>query len=62
MSNRSQFLVDVAQMGTVWVASLSLFGISVIGNTQASAIEAAMEAFRTHALMGEPGESCEVCS
>jgi hypothetical protein len=40
MSNRSQFSLEVAQMGKVWVASLSLFGISVIGATQAAAIEA----------------------
>lgn len=66
MSNRSQFSLEVAQMGKVWVASLSLFGISVIGATQAAAIEAVMEAFKTHALAGDPSdyfsESCEACS
>ena len=53
-------------MGKVWVASLSLLGISVIGATQAAAIEAVMEAFKTHALAGEPegylGEPCEACT
>lgn len=65
MSNRSQFSFEVAQMGKVWVASLSLLGISVIGGTKTAAIEAVMEAFKTHALAGMPdylGESCEVCS
>ena len=66
MSNRSQFSFEVAQMGKVWVASLSLFGISVIGATQAAAIEAVMEAFKTHALAGVPDdyvvEPCEACS
>lgn len=66
MSNRSQFSLEVAQMGKVWVASLSLFGISVIGATKAAAIEAVMEAFKTHALAGEPegylGEPCEACN
>jgi len=53
-------------MGKVWVGSLSLFGISVIGATQAAAIEAVMEAFKTHALAGVPDdylvEPCEACS
>jgi hypothetical protein len=66
MSNRSQFSLEVAQMGKVWVASLSLFGISVIGVTQAAAIEAVMEAFKTHALAGDPTdysvEPCDGCS
>lgn len=66
MSNRSQFSLEVAQMGKVWVASLSLLGISVIGATQAAAIEAVMEAFKTHALAGGPerhlAEPCEACN
>ena len=53
-------------MGKVWVASLSLFGISVIGATKAAAVEAVVEAFKTHALVGESeghlGEPCEACS
>jgi|LakMenEpi03Aug12_release.lakeMendotaPanAssembly.Ray.scaffolds.fasta_scaffold4450392_1 hypothetical protein len=62
MSNRSQFFVDVAQMGAVWVASLSLYGISVIGATRAAAIEAVMEAFKTHTSLGESSEPCEACT
>ena len=66
MSNRSQFSLEVAQMGKVWVASFSLFEISVIGATQAAAIEAVMEAFKTHAIAGDPNDYisdvCEACS
>jgi hypothetical protein len=50
-------------MGKVWVASFSLLGISAIGATEAAALEAVLEAYRTHALAGHPLDaSCEVCS
>lgn len=62
LAGQRQSRTRFAQMGKVWVASLSLLGISVIGATKAAAIEAVMEAFKTHALAGEPSESCEACS
>ena len=63
MSNRRQFSFEVAQMGKVWVASFSLLGISAIGATEAAALEAVLEAYRTHALAGySVAESCEVWS
>lgn len=63
MSNRRQFSFEVAQMGKVWVASFSLLGISAIGATEAAALEAVLEAYRTHALAGHPLDgNCEVCS
>lgn len=63
MNNRRQYVFEVAQMGEVWVASFSLLGISAIGATEAAALEAVLEAYRTHALVGHPvAESCEVCS
>lgn len=54
MTNRRQYSFEVAQMGTVWVASFSSLGISAIGATEAAALEAVLEAYRTHALSGQP--------
>lgn len=64
MSNRRQLSFEVAQMGKVWVASFSLLGISVIGVTEVAAIEAVMEAYKTHAITVDPVENevCEACS
>lgn len=66
MSNRSQYSFEIAQMGKVWVASISLLGISVIGATQTAAMQALFEAANTHSLAGGtggyPGDPCEACS
>ena len=48
MSNRRQSTFEVAQMGKVWIASISLFGISAIGATEADAIRGVLEALATH--------------
>lgn len=48
MSNRRQLSFDVAQMGKVWIASISLLGISAIGATEDDAIQAVLEAFASH--------------
>lgn len=63
MSNRRQFSFEVAQMGKVWVASFSLLGISAIGATEAAAIDAVMEAYKTHTIAGvSSDDGCEVCN
>ena len=54
--------MDVAQMGQVWVASLSILGISVVGASKSAAIEAVIEAFKTHTLAGDAEEPCEACA
>tara|TARA_R110002153_G_scaffold196254_2_gene349508 strand:- start:3437 stop:3661 length:225 start_codon:yes stop_codon:yes gene_type:complete len=50
MSNRRQLSLEVAQMGKVWVASFTLLGISAIGATESAAINAVLDAFKTHNL------------
>ena len=66
MSNRSQYSFEIAQMGKVWVASISLLGISVIGATQTAAMQALFEAANTHPLAGVtggyPDDPCDACS
>ncbi len=65
MSNRLQIPIEIGQMGKVWVASFSLLGISVVGATQADAVEAAFEALKTHFLAGVVEQDfapCEACS
>jgi hypothetical protein len=64
MSNRRQIPFEVGQMGKVWVASISLMGISAIGATEAAAIEGVLEAFKTHSTMGgpQPELTCESCT
>jgi len=48
MSNRRQLSFDVAQMGKVWIASISLLGVSAVGATEEDAIQAVLEAFASH--------------
>jgi hypothetical protein len=64
MSNRSQTTFEVAQMGAVWVASFTLMGISVIGNTKAAAIKGAFDAYETHFvdLADRNTDHCEACN
>lgn len=63
MNNRRQFSFEVAQMGKVWVASFTLLGISAIGATESAAINAVLDAFKTHNLVKPlPFEDCEVCN
>lgn len=65
MSNRRQIPFEVGQMGKVWVASISLMGISAIGTTQAAAIEGVLEALATHDVAQDQGReapSCESCT
>ena len=64
MSNRRQSPIEVGQMGNVWVASLALFGISAIGNSEVAAYEAVLEALRTHAVTGRSmiDAACESCT
>ena len=50
MTNRRQLSFEVAQMGKVWVASLSALGISAIGATEAAALQALRDAYQTHTL------------
>ena len=63
MSNRLQSTLEVAQMGAVWIASISIFGISAIGATQADALKGVVEALKTHAATERPAssEACEAC-
>ncbi|TAE78653.1 MAG: hypothetical protein EAZ84_00870 [Verrucomicrobia bacterium] len=66
MSNRRQSTFEVAQMGAVWIASISLFGISAIGATETAAIEGVLEALKTHSVANPTPSSasstgCEVC-
>ncbi len=66
MSNRSQHSFEIAQMGKVWVASMSVLGISVIGASQITAMQALFDAASTHSLVEGAvelsGESCEACN
>lgn len=53
-------------MGVVWIASISLFGISAVGAAEAAAIEGVLEALKTHsaarsAPIGDSSAACEVC-
>ena len=50
-------------MGAVWIASISIFGISAIGATQADALKGVVEALKTHAATERPAssEACEAC-
>lgn len=63
MSNRRQSTFEVARMGAVWIASISLFGISAIGATEADAIRGVLEALKTHSLAPDSPDpsACEVC-
>ena len=62
MSNRRQFSFEVGQMGKVWVASISLFGISAIGATERDALEAVFDALKTHgSAISNQVEDCESC-
>ena len=47
MSNRRQIPFEVGQMGKVWVASISLMGISAIGATEAAFERAVAEVTAT---------------
>jgi hypothetical protein len=50
-------------MGKVWVASFTLLGISAIGATESAAINAVLDAFKTHNLgSASAPEDCEACS
>ncbi len=63
MTNRRQLSLEVAQMGKVWVASFTLLGISAIGATESAAINAVLDAFKTHNLGSAAApEDCEACS
>lgn len=63
MSNRRQLSLEVAQMGKVWVASFTLLGISAIGATESAAINAVLDALKTHNLgSASAPEDCEACS
>lgn len=63
MSNRRQLSLEVAQMGKVWVASFTLLGISAIGATESAAINAVLDAFKTHNLgSASAPQDCEACS
>lgn len=48
MSNRRQLSFDVAQMGKVWVASISILGVSAVGATEEDAIQAMIQAISSH--------------
>ncbi|GAA5484182.1 hypothetical protein [Haloferula sargassicola] len=61
MSNRRQSTFEVAQMGKVWIASISLFGISAIGATEADAIQGVLEALKTHTVGASSPASLEAC-
>ncbi len=66
MSNRRQSTFEVAQMGKVWIASISLFGISAVGATESDAIQAVLEAFKTHSVANSATPApdpvdCEAC-
>lgn len=66
MSNRRQSTFEVAQMGAVWIASISLFGISAIGATETDAIQGVLEALKTHSVANAssaegPSLNCEAC-
>jgi hypothetical protein len=66
MTNRRQSTFEVAQMGAVWIASISLFGISAIGATETDAIEGVLEALKTHSVarsapVGDLSAACEAC-
>ena len=66
MSNRRQSTFEVAQMGAVWIASISLFGISAIGATETDAIEGVLEALKTHSVASsspapDSSSGCEAC-
>ncbi len=66
MTNRRQSTFEVAQMGAVWIASISLFGISAIGATETDAIEGVLEAFKTHSVArstpaADSSAACEAC-
>lgn len=53
-------------MGKVWIASISLFGISAVGATESDAIQAVLEAFKTHSVANSATPApdpvdCEAC-
>jgi hypothetical protein len=57
MSNRTKSTVEVAKMGTFWVACDTLFGISVIGHSAADAFRAVSEAVAARLDSEFPEES-----
>lgn len=68
MSERAAFPIEIGKMGAVWVASLTMVGVSSIGATREDALAGVVKALQSHAATGQmPGPAsvetdCEACS
>jgi hypothetical protein len=68
MSERTAFRMEAGKMGAVWVASMTILGISAIGATREDALAGVIKALQTHSSAKLQSNSamdmgdCESCS